>query len=68
MFMKADMTRNINTVRCNVKTSITKMRGTISKKHIWRNENPIYDYYMDAERKTKTPKGTQKMIIRRPLK
>ena len=54
MFMEADMTRNINTVRCDVKTSITKMRGTISKKkHMERNENPIYDYYMDAKKENR---------------
>jgi hypothetical protein len=55
MFMKANMTRNINTVRCNVKISITKMRGTIyiQRTHMERNENPIYDYYMDAERENR---------------
>ena len=57
MFMEADMTGNINTMRCNVKTSITKM-----------NENPIYDYYMDVEKENRDTKGTQKMIIRRLLK
>jgi hypothetical protein len=33
-----------------------------------RNENPIYDYYMDQKMKAETPKSTQKVIIRRPLK
>jgi hypothetical protein len=54
MFMETDMTGNINTVRCNVKTSITKMGGTISKKtHMERNKNPIYDCYMDAEKENR---------------
>jgi hypothetical protein len=34
--MEMDMMGNINTVRYNVKTSITKMGGTISKEHTWR--------------------------------
>jgi hypothetical protein len=33
-----------------------------------KTENPIYDYYRDAKRKTETSKSTQKMISRRPLK
>ena len=61
MFMEADMTRNINTVRCNVKTSITNMRGTISKKHTWRGNNIQFMIIIwTQKRKTKTPKGTQK--------
>jgi hypothetical protein len=36
MLMEADMTGNINTMRCNVKTSITKVRGTVTKEHTWR--------------------------------
>jgi hypothetical protein len=30
------MTRDINTLRCNIKTTITKMRGVVTKKHTWR--------------------------------
>jgi hypothetical protein len=36
MFMKTDMTRDINALRCNAKISITKVRGAITKKHTWR--------------------------------
>jgi hypothetical protein len=36
IFMKTDMTRDINTLRCNIKTTITKMRGVVTKKHTWR--------------------------------
>jgi hypothetical protein len=36
MFMKAGMTRDINALRCNVKTPITKVRGVVTKKHTWR--------------------------------
>jgi hypothetical protein len=36
MFMKTDMMRDINALRCNVKTSITKVRGAVTKKHTWR--------------------------------
>jgi hypothetical protein len=36
MFMKADMTRDINALRCNVKTLITKVWGDVTKKHICR--------------------------------
>jgi hypothetical protein len=36
MFMKADTTRDINALRCNVKTPITKVRGVATKKHTWR--------------------------------
>ena len=54
MFMEADMTGNINTVRCNVKTSITKMRGTISKKHTWRGTKiQFMDYYMDVKKENR---------------
>jgi hypothetical protein len=34
--MKAGMTRDINALRCNVKTPITKVRGVVTKKHTWR--------------------------------
>jgi hypothetical protein len=47
MFMKTDMTGDIHAMRFNVKTSITKMRGTVAKKHTRR---PIYDYYKDAKK------------------
>ena len=33
MVMKADMMRDINKFRCNVKTSITRVRGVVTKKH-----------------------------------
>jgi serine/threonine protein kinase len=33
MFMKTDMTGDIHAMRFNVKTSITKVRGTVAKKH-----------------------------------
>ena len=36
MFMKTDMTGDIHAMRFNVKTSITKVRGTVAKKHTWR--------------------------------
>jgi hypothetical protein len=29
------------------------VRNYIQKTHMERNENPIYDYYMDAEKKNK---------------
>ena len=30
VFMKTDMMRDINTLRCEVKTTITKLRGVIT--------------------------------------
>jgi hypothetical protein len=36
MFIKTDMTRDINTLRYNVKTSITKVRRVVTKIHILR--------------------------------
>ena len=36
MFMKMNMTGDIHAMRFNVKTSITKVRGTVAKKHTWR--------------------------------
>jgi hypothetical protein len=36
MFMEADMTRDINALRCNVKTLITKVGGVVTKQHTWR--------------------------------
>jgi hypothetical protein len=36
MFMKTNMTGDIHVMRFNVKTSITKMRGTVAKIHTWR--------------------------------
>jgi len=36
MFIKTYMTRDINALRCNVKTSITKVRGAVTKKHTCR--------------------------------
>jgi hypothetical protein len=36
MFMKTDMTRDINTLRCNVKTPISKVQGAVTKKHTCR--------------------------------
>jgi len=69
MFMETDMTGNINAVRCNVKISITKMLGTISKEHTWRGTKIQFMIIIWMQkRKTKTPKSTQKMIIRRPEK
>jgi hypothetical protein len=34
--MKTNMIRDINALRCNAKTSITKVRGAILEKHIRR--------------------------------
>jgi hypothetical protein len=34
MFIKTNMTRNIDTLRYNVKTMITKARGATLEKHI----------------------------------
>jgi hypothetical protein len=57
MFMETDMTRNINTVRCNVKTSITKMGGTISKEHTWRGMKIQFMIIIwTQKRKTETQK------------
>ena len=51
MFMKTDMTGDIYAMRVNVKTSITKVRGTVAKKtHKEKTENPICDYYRDAKK------------------
>jgi head-tail adaptor len=36
MFMKTDMMGDIHAMRFNVKTSITKVRGTVAKKHTRR--------------------------------
>ena len=33
IFMKTDMMGDIHAMRFNVKTSITKVRGTVAKKH-----------------------------------
>ena len=33
LFMKTDMTGDIHAMRFNVKKSITKVRGTVAKKH-----------------------------------
>jgi hypothetical protein len=69
MFMEMDMMENINTVRCNVKTSITKMGGTISKEHTWRGTKIQFMIIIwTQKRKTETSKSMQKMIIRRPMK
>jgi hypothetical protein len=58
--MKADMTRDINALRCNIKTPITKVPGAITKKHTWRGtKNPIYDCYRDAKKENR---DTQKYI------
>jgi len=35
-FMKMNMTGDIYMLRCKIKTTITKMRGTISSEHTWR--------------------------------
>ena len=49
--MKTNMTGDIHVMRFNVKTSITKVRGTIAKKkHMEKTKNPIYDYYRDAKK------------------
>ena len=34
--MKTNMTGDIHAMRFNVKTSITKVRGIVAKKHTWR--------------------------------
>jgi hypothetical protein len=36
IFIKTDMMIDINALRCNVKTSITKVRGAVTKIHTWR--------------------------------
>jgi len=48
--MKTNMTGDIHAMRFNVKTSITKVRGTVAKKHKEKTENPIYDYCRDAKK------------------
>jgi len=55
--METDMTGNINTVRCNVKTLITKMGGTISKEHTWRGMKIQFMIIIwTQKRKTETQK------------
>jgi len=69
MFMKTDMTGDIHVMRFNVKTSITKVRGTAAKKHTWRRPKIQFMIIIGTQkRKIETSKSTQKMIIRRPLK
>jgi hypothetical protein len=52
--MKPDMTRDIQAMRFNVKTSITKVRRNVEKKtHMEKTENPIYDYYRDAKKENR---------------
>jgi hypothetical protein len=64
MFMKTDMTGDIHAMRVNVKTSITKVRGTAAKKHTWRRPKIQFMIIIGAQkRKTETSKSTQKMII-----
>jgi hypothetical protein len=43
-------------------------RNYNQRTHMERNENPIYDHYMDAEKENKDTKKYAKMIIRRSLK
>jgi hypothetical protein len=42
MFMKTNITGDIHAMRFNVKTSITKMRGTVAKKHTWKRMSWSY--------------------------
>jgi hypothetical protein len=52
--MKTDVIRDINALRCDVKTMITKVRRAIPKKHTWRgNKNLIYNYDKDIETKNR---------------
>ena len=54
MLMKTNMTGDIHAMRFNVKTSITKVRGTVAKKtHVEKTENPIFYYYMDTKKKNR---------------
>jgi hypothetical protein len=34
--MKTDITRDINALRCNVKTLITRVKGAVIEKHTWK--------------------------------
>jgi hypothetical protein len=57
--MKADMTRDINALRCNVKTPITKVRGAVTKKHPWRGMKIQFKIVIGTQkRKADTPKST----------
>jgi hypothetical protein len=58
MFMKSNMTRDINMLRCNVNTPITKVRGDVTKKHIWRGTKIQFMIVIRTQkRKAETPKS-----------
>ena len=58
MFMEADMMGNINMVRCNVKTSIIKVRGVVTKEHTWRGTKIQFMIIIRTQKKEN--KDTQK--------